>query len=473
MPQAKYKQIIKYILEKITRGEWTIGSKIPSQRALAKLFDVNRSTVITALEELTADGLLEAKVGQGTIVANNTWTLISAKKPVNWNKNISLGIHQASMSIVQIINETEANARYIQLGKSELSPDLFPITTMKQIMTKVTEQLTPLSYEQPKGNLELREAICAYLEKKGIYTSPASVLVVSGALQALQLISIGLLSRGSTIFLEQPSYLYSLSVFQSAHMKLYGLPMDQQGIVPQEIEHVSMPQEKSVLYTIPTFHNPTGTLMPENRREALMNICEKEQTPMIEDDVYGDLWLDTPPPPPLKSYDKYGSVLYIGSLSKTLSAGFRIGWMVGPESVIDRLSDLKMQTDYGSSSLSQKVAKEWLVSGLYEQHLTFVREELKKRRAATLEALRKELTGMATWQAPQGGFFIWIKVLMPIHNKSLFEKALTEGLLLNPGSIYAQQHGVYLRLSYGYASIEDIREGIRRLGLILRNLESG
>ncbi|MFC0560297.1 MocR-like pyridoxine biosynthesis transcription factor PdxR [Halalkalibacter alkalisediminis] len=470
MRKTKYNQIIKYITEKITRGEWSIGTKIPSQRELANLFKVNRSTVVTALEELIADGLLETKIGKGTLIANNTWTLMSVTKPINWAENVTLGLHKASMKMVKDINEAEAKKHYIQLGKSELSPELFPLKDMKRIMGKVTDQISSLSYEEPKGSIELRKAICSYLEKKGIYTSPSSVLVVSGALQALQLISIGLLRKGSTIFLEKPSYLYSLSVFQSAEMKFQGLSIDQEGLIPKEITELKTIKESAVLYTIPTFHNPTGILMSEQRRQELMKICEKEQIPIIEDDVYGDLWMDTPPPAPLKKSDKYGNVLYLGSLSKTLSPGLRIGWMVGPESVIERLADLKMQTDYGSSSLSQKVALEWLASGLYEQHLILVREQLKIRREVALKALTKNLTGLATWDVPMGGFFIWVKIYPPLKNKHLFEKALSEGILINPGNIYAQSSNQYIRLSYAFATIEDIQEGIKRLGKIIKTL---
>jgi GntR family transcriptional regulator of abcA and norABC len=121
MRKTKYNQIIKSITEKITKGDWSIGSKIPSQRELANIFDVNRSTVISALEELIADGLLETRLGKGTFVANNTWTLMSVTKPINWNENVTLGIHKASMKIVKDINESEAKKQYIQLGKSDRS----------------------------------------------------------------------------------------------------------------------------------------------------------------------------------------------------------------------------------------------------------------------------------------------------------------------------------------------------------------
>jgi GntR family transcriptional regulator of abcA and norABC len=284
------------------------------------------------------------------------------------------------------------------------------------------------------------------------------------------LISVGLLHRGSTLLLENPSYLYSLQVFQSAGMKLTGLPIDEHGLLPNAVSVSKKQRGRVILYSIPCFHNPTGILLSEKRRQELIQVCNMEQLPMIEDDVYRELWIDEPPPPPLKAMDKHGHVLYLGSLSKTLSPGLRIGWIVGPEPVIDRLSDIKMQIDYGSSSLSQRVAAEWLTSGLYEQHLVFVREQLRTRRTIVLDALETYLHDIATWNVPQGGFFIWLKILPKLSMRELYVKALSEGILLNPGNIYGQESNRYLRLSYGYAPLEDLKQGIYRISRIIREL---
>lgn len=470
MRAPKYLLIVEYIKVKISNGEWAIGSRIPSQRDLAKAFNLNRSTVITALEELMAEGLIQGKTGIGTIVINNTWTLMGSDAATNWNGNITLGVHKASVETVQKINEAESKKELIQLSKGELSAEIFPLERMKTVIRKVSDHLSPLGYEEPKGNHQLRQAISDYLRKVGIDASPSSILVVSGALQALHLISIGLLQKGSTVFLEKPSYLYSLSVFQSAGMKLKGLPMDNEGLIPSSIYEQKEKGKRSILYTIPTFHNPTGTLMKEKRRQALIQTCVKEQLPVIEDDVYQELWIDAPPPAPLKALDHHGNVLYIGSLSKSLSPGLRIGWVVGPESVIDRLADLKMQSDYGSSSLSQHVAAEWLSSGFYEQHLSFVREQLTIRRGVALEALEEHLSNYATWDTPKGGLFIWVKIKANFRTRHLLQKAMAEGILLNPGSIYAEKSGQFIRLSYAYASLTEINEGIVRLKGIFGNM---
>ncbi|MBD0396948.1 PLP-dependent aminotransferase family protein [Bacillus sp. 2211] len=468
----KYIQIIQFIKEKIGNGEWPIGSKIPSQRTLAKHFEVNRSTVITALEELTADGLIEGRMGKGTVVTNNTWTLLAKNSAPDWDQYVTSGIQQPSQKIVQEINKSESNSDLIQLSKGELSHEIFPLAVMKEIMGKVSQNIEAFGYEEPKGYLPLREALSGYLRTIGIQASPSSILIVSGALQALQLISMGLLQRGSTVYLDQPSYLYSLHVFQSAGMKLTGVPMDHDGLLPEHIRMARGERGRAILYTNPCFQNPTGILMSKKRREEILAASENTQLPIIEDDIYRELWIDEIPPDPIKTIDKNGHVLYIGSLSKTLSPGLRIGWIVGPEPVIERLSDIKMQTDYGSSSLSQRVAAEWFISGEYQRHLEQVRSQLKVRRELALSVLETHLKDVATWNIPKGGFFVWVKILPSISVKLLYTKALSKGILLNLGSIYAEEKGNYIRLSYAYASLEDLQKGIYELGLMIKELAS-
>ncbi|MCR6852191.1 PLP-dependent aminotransferase family protein [Paenibacillus jamilae] len=467
----KYRQIIDYMKEKIENGEWPIGSKIPSQRQLAKLFHVNRSTVINALDELMADGLIQGQIGAGTIVTNNTWSLLATNPPPDWSEYVKAGIHKPSKLMVREINEAEANKTLIHLSKGELAPHLFPLETMQSIIKNVSEELDYFGYEEQKGFYPLREAISKYVKSFGIHTSPGSILIVSGALQALQLISIGLLHRKSTVLLEQPSYLYSLHVFQSANINLSGISMDHHGILPNDLlKRIKYSQKNNILYSIPCFQNPTGILMSKERRKEILKICEKEQLPIIEDDIYRELWLDESPPAPLKSMDKHGHVLYIGSLSKTLSPGLRIGWIIGPEPVIDRLSDIKMQTDYGSSSLSQRVAAEWINEGFYEEHVANVRMHLKERRQIMIRALNKYCADIASWDIPSGGFFIWLKVVHNIPMKKLFSEALSKGILLNPGRIYEEESDQYIRLSYGYATPEQMTNGIKLLSELIRKL---
>lgn len=462
-----HQQISNYIKLKIMNGEWTIGTKIPPQRTLAKIFNVNRSTVITAFDELIAEGLIESKVGKGTIVVNNTWGILASTPPPDWISYVKAGTHQPNQFMIQEINNAETRSDIIRLGTGELSPELLPTEKMKNIFQQNSEQILSLGYSEPKGNLYLRETVSEYLKSKGIEASPATILIVSGGLQALQLISLGLLHRGSTIFHETPSYLNSVNVFQSAGMNLFGVPIDNEGIQTEFLGRLKRQHNGALLYTIPSFHNPTGVLMSERRRHQLFEICRKERLPIIEDNVYGDLWFDEPTPTPLKASDQQGLVLYLGSMSKTLSPGLRIGWLVGPEPVIDRLSDIKMQTDYGSSSVSQYAVAEWLSSGYYLDHIEQIRGELKHRRDFTLQILKKYFSGIATWNEPKGGFYIWLCLKPNISIRNLFESALKEGILINPGSVYDRNNQQYIRLSYSYTSINDLEKGLIRLSELI------
>ncbi|KFN01147.1 PLP-dependent aminotransferase family protein [Bacillus clarus] len=469
-PVPLYKQIEVYIKEKIINGEWTVGTKLPSQRSLSHMFEVNRSTIVMAFDELAAKGYIEGKGRKGTIVRNNDENTATYAPPPNWQSYVETGLHYPNLPAIQEINQAEFYPDVIRLGTGELSPDLLPKKKTKQIIRGISQANIMLGYEEPKGNLHLRKQIVEYLDGHGVYVSPDSVLIVSGAIQALQLISMGLLHKGTSILLEKPSYLYSLNIFQSAGMRLIGIPMDEKGLHPSYIAKYKKQFNASILYTIPSFHNPTNFTMDDERRKEVIKVCNEIGLPIIEDAVYQDLWFDSLVTKPLKAYDKNGIVLHIGSMSKVISPGLRIGWIVGSEPVIQRLADIKMQTDYGSSSISQQIAAEWFESGLYYKHLQYIRSELKKRRDLMLRMLEKYCKGIATWHVPTGSFYIWLHIHLEISNRNLFEKALQENILLNPGNMYDRNAGQFLRLSYSYATLDEIEIGIKKVAQLIRNL---
>ncbi|WP_432667063.1 PLP-dependent aminotransferase family protein [Wukongibacter baidiensis] len=463
-----YKQIIDYVKGKISNGEWEVGDRLPTQRELSHSFNVNRSTIIQALDELKSEGLIEGKGSKGTRIVNNTWSVITSTPPPNWQDYIESGIHRPNLPTIQAINSLEFKPSMIRLGTGELSPDIFPKEMMKKVMNRVSGKMNSLGYEQPKGSPYLRKVLSEYLKKYNINVSPESILIVSGSLQALQLISMGILHHGSMVLTEKPSYLKSLHIFQSAGMNLKGINMDGHGIIASEIQKNKSNNKTTLLYTIPTFHNPTGIVMPERRRRQILEICEEERLPIIEDDAYRELWIDDEPPMPIKSKDNSGIVLYLGSISKTLAAGLRIGWLVGPQPVIDRLGDIKMQTDYGASSLSQLTLAEWISSGLYDEYLLRLRNEIKLRREIALRTLEENFSDIASWDRPRGGFYIWTKLTKKISMNRLFSMALKEKLLINPGNIYDFAHNQNLRISYSYASLDDLESGLKRLSEVIR-----
>lgn len=467
--QSLQEQIVHYFKAGILCGEWTVGARLPSQRTLARLWQVNRSTVAEAMAELAALGLVEGQTGGGTRVVNTSWSLL-ASPPTDWGMLVQRGRHRPNLPVIQTINRVEADPGVIRLGTGELAPDLLPGLEMGRLLRENALQPVPLGYEEPKGSPALRRQVAKRLAGRGIHVTADSVLIVSGALQALHLIAAGLLRPGSAVLTESPSYLQSLQVFQSAGIRLEGVPMDDSGLQAGLLGRYQKQYRAAMLYTNPTFHNPTGVVMTQARRAAVVQACRQLRLPFIEDDVYGELWLDEPPPPPLKSMDSQGDVLYLGSLSKSVSPGLRIGWIAGPRTVIDRLADIKMQTDYGASSLSQWAALQWLEGGWHERHLEAVRGKLRERRAVALEALQREFAGLASWSIPAGGFYIWLTFHKSLPVKQLFDAALREGLLLNPGTVYGADASSHLRLSYAYAGLEELSRGIGILSRLVRRL---
>lgn len=463
-----HKQITDWIKARIEQGDWTVGTKIPTQRQLSLQFNVNRSTVQLALDELKADGLLESRMGSGVFVANSSWNVLLNRAQPNWQQHIESSIHKPNYHTIQIINEYEQMNHIIRLGTGELSPELLPTRHIEQSLKKISLEPKAIGYSSPKGSEKLRGILCDYLKKRGIHTTPENILIVSGALQALQLIAMGLLEEGSIVFQEQPSYLNSVHPFQSAGMRMISVTRDEH--LTDNLQALKR-KRQSLFYCVPTLHNPTGYNWSMEEKEKLYNACKDLQIPIIEDDVYHELYFESSSPA-IKSFDTSGQVLYIGSVSKTLSPGLRIGWVVAPSPVINRLADIKMQTDYGSSAFSQEIVTYWISSGLYERHLINLREQLKIRARFVEEILEQKFKKIATWKKSEGGFYIWLRFQKPIVNKAFFLNLLNQNILINPGYIYETGDLHHIRLSYAYATLEELHKGLNILFELSRPLFS-
>ena len=405
-------QIVQYMCRQVSSGAWPIGARLPSQRALAEGFGVNRSTVIAAVNELADYGIVEGAHGAGTRIVSNTWSLMLPGAP-DWADYVSSGFFKANNDTIQAINRLEFAPHMARLGTGELDPRLFPTDMWRTVMREAADEIDSMGYPEPEGIPELRKAIADHMRRLGIDTDASQILVTSGALQALQIISVSLLGAGSTVFAEAPSYIKSLQVFQSAGMHLTGVPMDDDGLnvrglsdmLSSSLSHnggnasgMASARHRgsgSVLYTIPTNHNPTGRTMSEARRRELIECCVANRLPIIEDGAYQDLYFGDRPPLPLKAMDETGMVIYLGSASKALAPGLRIGWIVAPEPIVHRMADVKMQMDYGASLLSQWVFARFLTNGMYDEYLAGLKRELRRRRDAALETL-EELFGDST-----------------------------------------------------------------------------
>jgi len=483
-------QIVDYMCEQVQSGNWPIGSRLPSQRALADWFGVNRSTVIAAINELSDYGIVEGRHGAGTRIVSNTWSLMLPGAP-DWADYVDSGFFKANNDTIQAINRYEFTPGMTRIGTGELDPRLFPKDLWRQVLGEAADEIDSLGYPPPEGLPELREAIAAHMRSTGVDCTASQVLVTSGALQALQMISVSLLPAGTTVYAESPSYIKSLQVFQSAGMHLEGVPMDDDGLDVRALRNLLLERQgraagasadhllsrdargrrdNAILYTIPTNHNPTGVTMSGQRRSELIELSVANRLPIIEDGAYRDLYFGARPLLSLKALDETGMVVTLGSASKSLAPGLRIGWLVAAEPIVQRLADVKMQMDYGASALSQWTFARFLSNGMYDEYVDGLKRELRRRRDRALETLREKLGGRAHWNVPDGGFYIWLTFDRPMRMGRLFQLAVERGVLLNPGDIYDFAADNSLRLSYSYSTPEEFADAVDTLADIARGM---
>ncbi|MGG1660549.1 PLP-dependent aminotransferase family protein [Brevibacillus sp. NRS-1366] len=465
-----YQQIAKRLEQQIIEGELPPGSSLPAERVLARRYGVNRGTVSAAYEELRAMGLLQSWQGSGTWVSQHLW---GVKQMPNWYKYTNGGAFLPAYPLAKRIQEACFDPSIINLAKAELTTSMIPPLSL-QNLDDANENSFELGYAHPKGDVKLREVLATHLhEHYGITASPEEILVTSGAQQALHLISLCLLSPGDAIAMEGPSYSYSLPLFSSAGLRLYRLPMDKEGIIPEAIKSLHLEHRLRMVFANPTYHNPTCCVMSYARRRQLLDICQELRIPLVEDDAYGALTIKNgqKPPLPIKAMDASGTVLYVNSTSKTVAPGLRIGWLVGPRSVIERLADAKQQMDFGTSSVSQQLARHFLESARWKNQMERLSGYLYSQRQVMQAAMEKEMKEYATWSIPEGSYHFWCRLVEPMDEQILIDAAIREGVVFTPGSVYGAEQG-WLRLTYSWEKGTAIEEGIRRLGKVLGNKTS-
>ncbi|TVX91443.1 PLP-dependent aminotransferase family protein [Cohnella terricola] len=464
-----YEQIADHLERRISYGEFPPGSLLPSERKLAEQLGVNRSTVILAFAELRATGIIESRTGSGTRVSKTKWGALPRHTP-NWSRYAEGGNFLPNLPFMRRIREAlHQHPDLIDFASGELSGGLAPNEEIASLMSE-HRYTSYLGYVNPQGYTPLREALVSYLRQyRGIQTTESSILVTSGSQQSLFLITQCLLSPGDAVAIEDPSYCYSLPMFQSAGLRLFRLPVDQHGICPEAIRSLYKKHRIKMVFLNPNFQNPTGTVLSEERRKELFDVVSELGLPVVEDDPFGLTAYRGDAPAPLKASDPSGSVLYIGSFSKIAASGLRIGWMVAPRSIVERLADARQQMDFGLSVIPQQVAAQFLKSSYFEPHLDRLRMQLLFKRDLLIEALRRELAGQIEFTVPEGGLHLWCRLVPEVHDGKLLEEAIRRGIVFVPGSVYGSDSG-YVRFTFARPQAEEIGPGIAKFAEALRSL---
>jgi GntR family transcriptional regulator, regulator for abcA and norABC len=466
--KAIYKQLAEYIENGIIEGTFPLDNPLPSERKLAEEFNLNRSTVVAAYDELESNGLIERKRGSGTVISKDIWGLTKKRIP-SWNRYVEAGSFQPSLPVVQRLRKETEDQKLINLASGELSSDLFPLEFMGKI-TSTRTFVGSLGYDHPQGNQILRSTIAKHVKKyKDIEIDPSSILITSGAQQALHLVVQCLLKPGDAVALEEPSYHYGLSIFKSAGVRPFFLPVDKDGINPDLLRELHQKHRIRMLFLNPSYQNPTGTFLSMERRKQILELSSEIGIPVIEDDPYSLTSFSGEKTSPLKSMDVNGNVLYISSLSKSVASGLRIGWIIGPKPVIERIADAKQQVDFGHASFTQWIANEFLDSDYFEVHLNKLITELKQRRDQIVTSLRSTLDDQVEFHIPQGGIHLWCQLKREYNEAQLLESAIKRGVIFVPGLTMGAKKG-FVRFTFARENQKNIERGIKRFSEALFSL---
>ncbi|SDD14685.1 DNA-binding transcriptional regulator, MocR family, contains an aminotransferase domain [Paenibacillus sp. UNCCL117] len=463
-----YRQLARYYERRIAAGELLPGEPLPAERELAKRLGMNRSTVAAAYADLRSAGLVSSVRGSGTRVSETLWG-DAPKRNMNWHAYVEGGAFVPTRELVRQTREMAEQPGVVNLARGELSPELMPKGVLRQLSGGLGLEL-PFGYADARGDKAVRERLSVHLhDRHGIAAGPDELLLTGGAQQALHLIASCLLRPGDAIGMEGPSYTYSRSLFMSAGLRLFQIAMDEQGLIPEAVADLYARHRIRMIFINPTYQNPTGTTLSAARRLELLAICQERRIPIVEDDPYSLLpALGSPlPPASLKALDPSGdAVLYVGTLSKIAAPGLRTGWIAAPAGVIRRLAEAKEEMDYGFSAVLQELTLAILDSKLWESELERIRAGLTGRRDRMLEALKLHLADAAEWKAPDGGYYLWLRLKDRIGEPDLLREAAARGVALVPGSVYGARPGC-LRLAFSRESEERVGEGIARLAAVL------
>ncbi len=393
---------------------------------------------------------------------------------MNWK--LAARAERMNPSVIREILKVTDKPGIISFAGGLPSPKTFPITEFAAACAKVLAKdgQAALQYAASEGFPALREFVAQQLSQQSAAAGvawtvdPDQVLITTGSQQALDLIAKILIDKDSAVLVETPAYLGALQAFTPMEPRYVSIASDDEGVLIDDVKRKA--KDARFIYVIPNYQNPTGRSMSEVRRAALSAEAQSVGLPIIEDNPYGDLWFDTPPPASLTARNPDGCI-YMGSFSKTLAPGLRLGFLVAPKALYPKLLQAKQAADLHTPSFNQRLVAEVLKDGFIDRHVPTIRALYKSQCEAMLAALDRELKGTGIeWNKPSGGMFLWVKLPAHMNATDLLPQAVERNVAFVPGAaFYADnaQHNT-LRLSFVTASVEQINVGVAALAVVLK-----
>ena len=370
-------------------------------------------------------------------------------------------------TIREILKITERPG-IISLAGGLPSADTFPVAAMQEATTRVLRDSAreALQYAASEGYAPLREWVAAEMATHGLRAEASQVLITTGSQQGLDLVGKVLIDPGSKVAVESPTYLGALQAFAPYEPEFVSVEGDDEGPLP---EALAKAEGARFIYLLPNFQNPSGRCLSAARRAALVQRAMGMGLPIVEDNPYGDLWFDEPPPPPL-SASAADAAVYLGSFSKVLAPGLRLGYVIAPKLLYPKLLQAKQAADLHTPGFNQRVVHEVIKDGFLTQHVPTIRARYKAQRDAMQQALEKEMPAGCHWVKPVGGMFFWLTLPPHIDATALLPQAVAAGMAYVPGATFFADggHANTLRLSFVTAPPERIADGVAMLGRVLQ-----
>jgi DNA-binding transcriptional MocR family regulator len=469
-----YLQLRNSISHLIRSGGLQPGDRLPSIRQMAETANVNKLTVVEAYSVLEADGLIQARQGAGFFITQPAQR--SPKRPSTFAPDQQVIIPSAGSP--SFLGTSTA------LLQAKVTPGVIPFNSglpsasnlddLQRIARRAIKESADKFFclNPPQGDLKLRSQIAQLLVQLGLATTPENLLITSGSMQALSLITQHLIQPGDWVVVESPTFYGYLSLLQQAGARIIAIPMTASGMNLELLEQYLASHRPKLIYTVSTQHNPTGITTDLAHRRQLLDLAEQYDCLILEDNAYE--WLSYgPTPPPIKAMDRCDRVIYVGTFSKTLMPALRVGYAIITGDLYEPLVERKLLHDLHVSVVSQAIISEYLTSGHYRRHLNLTRATNQQTRDIMLKAMETHFPEEVSWTVPQGGIFLWVQLPAGIDLETVCRQAAEQKVLVAPGSAFFADKQGYpaMRLSYSQP-IEGIEQGIAILGQVLkRHLE--
>ncbi len=464
-PRYRYEELASFITELVEHGTLLPGSRVPSLRQISEQRKFSLSTALQAYRLLEDRGILEARPQSGFYVAKGATVSL---EPPTISKPPGKATRVAVSGDVLKLLEYAADPRLIPLGCAIPSTELLAAGRLDRFLARAArvKGMDYNTYTVPKGDSRLRQEIARRALRWGQALSPEDIAITCGCTEALALGLKAVSQPGDTIAIESPTYFGLLQVIEALDLKALELPTDSNnGIDLATLEKALKGKSIKACLFSSSFNNPLGCTMPEEKKLAVLDLLAKYEVPLIEDDIYGDIYFGKERPKPFMALDQQGNTIYCSSFSKTLAPGYRIGWIATGRHM-QKVLETKFALTLCGPALPQAALADFLSSGGYDSHLRRIRRTFEDNIDRMLRAIDKAFPKDTRVTRPVGGFVLWLELSKSLESRTLFDQALERGICFAPGDVFSAsgRYANCLRLSCGHAWDARIEKGLKTLG---------